>query len=327
MKSVFIYTTPHPAHQALADSIKCVGIQSNRTGIAKTPFVGRLLSASILYDKIKKENPSIILTESVSTDLLAGAYYKSKNPNVKLIGLVTDPKIKEMKGAPLVDNLVTTWALDKADLLFVGSQMMYDMMPGAYKYKTKIFHPGIEHIELYLKNNAEHGKNFVFVGRLDDHKGTDLLPQLFSRFKYVSPHSKLFIAGTGPNLELFKNKITNGIYYVGKTKDSLFMPTIASIYISAARFEPSGMAVVEAMAQGLVPIITEHVGYKEFVRNVDPRLIVTREEDAIDIAKKLINNKALWTKLSLKCKEQVRHLSYKNSIKEFKTNLKENNII
>jgi len=327
MNNIFIYTTPHPAHKALADSLKCIGVPTHRTGIAKLPMVGRMLAATNVYNEIKKYNPKIILTESVSTDLLAGAYYKSKNPKVKLIGLVTDPKVKEMKGAPMADKIITNWALDRADLLFVGSQMMFDMMPSIFKYKTKIFHPGIENIDLFLKKNAKHDKNFVFVGRLDDYKGTDSLPLLFSRFRMMSSASKLFVAGDGPNTELFKNKIADHIYYIGKTKDSLFMSEVASIYVSAARFEPSGLAVVEAMAQGLVPIITEGVGYKEFVRQVDPRLIVTREEDAVEIANKLITDKALWTRLSLKCKDVVKNLSYKNSIKEFKSILKDNNII
>ena len=327
MSNVFIYTTPHSAHKALADSLNCKGIQTHRTGIAKTPMIGRLLATSGVYKEIKKHNPKIILTESVSTDLLAGAYYKSKNPTVKLIGLVTDPKIKEMKGAPLIDNAITMWALDKADLLFVGSQMMFDMMPPSFKYKTKIFYPGIEKIELYLKKKAKHGKNFVFIGRLDDHKGTDTLPRLFNCFKIKSPDSKLFIAGDGPNIDLFKNKIAKNIYYLGKTKNSLFMSDVASMYISPARFEPSGMAIAEAMAQGLVPIVTEGVGYKEFVKRVDHRLVVTRDDDAVDIAMKLIKNKPLWTELSLKCKAQVKHLTYKNSVKGFKTILKENNII
>jgi glycosyltransferase involved in cell wall biosynthesis len=105
------------------------------------------------------------------------------------------------------------------------------------------------------------------------------------------------------------------------------MSDVASVYVTAARFEPSGTAVIEAMAQGLVPIVTEGVGYKNFVKNVDPRLVVTREEDAIDIANKLITNKNLWAKLSLKCKDEVRQLSYKNSVKTFKSNLKDSNII
>lgn len=327
MTNVFIYTTPHPAHKALAESLNCVDIPTDRTGIAKTPFIGRLLATSAIYGKIKKHNPKIILTESVSTDLLAGAYYKSKNPKVKLIGLVTDPKIKEMKGSPLFDQALTNWSLDKADLLFVGSQMMYDMMPAVFKYKTKIFHPGIENINKYLKKSAKHGPNFVFVGRLDDYKGTDLLPQLFSRFRTMYSGSMLYVAGDGPNKESFKNKIRNGIQYIGKTSNSLFMSEVASMYISAARFEPSGVAVIEAMAQGLVPIITEGVGYKEFVRPIDPRLVITREQDAVEIAHKLIKDKKFWTKLSLKCKDQVRHLTYKNSVKEFKSILKENNII
>ena len=318
MKNVFIYTGPHPAHEVLAASIHCAPVKTNRTGINKIPFIGRI-GAALDAQKHITCGAEIILTESISTDLLAGAIFKNKNPKTKLIALLTDPKLYELKTAPALDKMLTLWSLDRADMLLVGSQMMLDLVPHEYKHKTHIFHPGIKDIKDHLKCKAKHGKNFVFIGRLDDYKGTDRIPHLIKAFRETFPHSMIYVAGDGPNKSLIQDKMLDGIKYLGKTNDSLFMHDVASIYVSPARFEPSGLAIVEAMAQGLVPIVTEGVGYKEFVRDVDDRLIVHGEIEAQIIATKLMKDKKFWAELSNKCKHVVKNLSYENSVKEFKS--------
>jgi glycosyltransferase involved in cell wall biosynthesis len=213
------------------------------------------------------------------------------------------------------------WSLDWADQLFVGSQMMYDLVPAPFKQKTQIFYPGIENINQYLKVSAKHGSNFAFVGRLDDYKGTDYLPWLFNRIKYSHPNTKLFVAGDGPNINLFKDKIADGIAYLGKTKNSLFMHKIAGIYIAPARYEPSGCAILEAMAQGLVPIVSYHVGYADIVKQIAPELVCYTEEDAVKIANKLLDKKALWKRYSVAGKKIAAKYSYKYMINTFKKSI------
>jgi len=313
----FIYTTPHPAHKALADSMKCVGIQSSRKGLAKIPSIGRYIAALNVVKKIP-DNVDYVLTESISTDLLAGATYKAhRNKQCKLIALLTDPKLLELKTAPLFDQFLTMWSLKWADQLFVGSKMMYDLVPAQFKHKTNLFYPGIENINQYLKVSAKHGPNCAFVGRLDDYKGTDILPGLFIR----AGLSHLYIAGDGPNKDLFKQPGYNPIVYLGKTKNSLFMHQVASMYISTARYEPSGVAVIEAMAQGLVPIVSQGVGYKDIVEQVSPRLVCSNLEETKIMMNTLANNKKLWNIYSKAAKKEVTKYSYKYMIKDFKSKL------
>jgi len=318
MNNLFIYTGPHPAHDALANALNCKKVKSN----GKIPFFGRILNAMAISNKTHNKQFDIILTESISRDLLAGAYYKYEHPKTKLVALLTDPKLLELNTAPWADRQLTLWSLVKADLLLVGSEMMFNLVPIKFRYKTKFFWPGIENIDSHLTLNAKFGKNLVFIGKIDDYKGTDLLYKIFRDIKHIDHMAKLYVAGDGPNSELFKNHIDKGINYLGKTESSLFMHDVASFYITKARYEPSGVAIIEAMAQGLVPMVSEGVGYNSIVREVDPRLVTKTDNDILNIYKKLINDKKEWTRLSKKCKKVAAKYSYGFMITDFKNTLR-----
>lgn len=323
MKNLFIYTTPHPAHEALATALHCEPIKS----FGQIPFFGRILNTMYINLQIDHKKYDVVLTESISRDLLAGAYYKHMHPKTKLVALLTDPKLFELKTSLFLDKILTYWALDKADVLFVGSQLMYDLVPDIYKHKTKFFYPGIQDIDEYLNKSAKFCGDFVFVGRLDNYKGTDKLPSIFEKIREGAPSARLYIAGDGPNKKLFQDQTEKGIYYLGKTKNSLFMSHVASIYISAAQYEPSGVAVIEAMAQGIVPIVSSGVGYKDIVKNVSPNLICDTEEKMIAIAQMLSTDNKLWSALSEKCKKEAAKYSYYNMISGFKSELLKSNIV
>jgi glycosyltransferase involved in cell wall biosynthesis len=327
MNNVFIYTTPHAAHKALADSLGCIGIQSSRKGWASLPFIGRYIAATDVAKKLP-DDIDLILTESISTDLLAGTLYRAhRNRNTKLVALLTDPKIYELKDAPFFDKFLTYWSLKWATKLFVGSEMVFNLIPPEYKDKTRLFYPGIKNINKYTKLTAVHGHNFVFLGRLDEYKGTDILPKIFNNFRENIPDAKLYVAGRGQNEHLFKAMAQKNIFYFSSVDDGTFMHEFGSIYISAARYEPSGVAILEAMAQGLVPIVSEGVGYKSIVREVEPKLVVSTEQAANEIAYKLATNKKYWKFLSKKCKKVARKYSYKFMIDKFKKVLKEDGVL
>jgi len=317
MNNLFIYTGPHPAHYELAKSLKCKTIKSKQ-GV---PLFGRLLNAIRINKKLSGKHFDLILTESVSRDLLAGAYYKHFFPRTKLVALVTDPKILELKTAQWIDQYLTHWALEKADLLLVGSEMMRELIPAPYRHKTRLFYPGIKDIKKHLNLSASHGKNLVFAGLLNDYKGTDLLNKTILNIRNETPDASLYVAGDGPNVKLFKNRVAKGVFYIGKTENSLFMREVASFYVSRARFEPSGCAVIEAMAQGLVPIVSEGVGYKDIVREVSPKLVVHSDSEIVEIVHSLSQNKKAWENLSLKSKKVAKKYSYNYMVDNFKETL------
>jgi len=54
-----------------------------------------------------------------------------------------------------------------------------------------------------------------------------------------------------------------------------------SVYVHPARFDSFSLAVVEAMAAGLIPVVTKMTGSKDLVEQVDPSLVVPLDVDAI----------------------------------------------
>jgi glycosyltransferase involved in cell wall biosynthesis len=54
-----------------------------------------------------------------------------------------------------------------------------------------------------------------------------------------------------------------------------------SVYIHPARFDTFPIAVIEAMAAGLIPVVTEMTGTKDLVRLVSPSLVIPIDIDAI----------------------------------------------
>lgn len=322
MSNVFIYQDPHPAHKQLADFLRCKYVKNNRKGLTKTPSVGRLLQARRVQSALKKLSPTIILTENVSTDLLAGALYKKKYKKTKLISIVADPKMYEFSNAPIWDKKLTLFSLRSADILLVGSEMMMQLLPEEVQHKARSWHPPIMDIKKHLALNAKFNKNFVFVGRLDDYKGLDILYSIFTQQQEIWPHTTLFIAGDGHYKSILADGYLKNIKYLGKTNDSLFMSKEAAFYLAPARCEPSGVAIAEAMAQGIVPIVSRGVGYKELVKKVDPKLVVNTPKEAIDIINRLFLDKHEWKRLSVKCKKTASQLTEENSIRMFEDAIK-----
>jgi glycosyltransferase involved in cell wall biosynthesis len=319
MKSIFLYTTPHRAHAILADNINAKYINNGRKGILKVPFFGKIIQSIIIQGKIPKCD--FILCEGTSTDLFAGSIYKCFHPKTKIICIVADPKIPIMKTLPFFDKFTLQWSLEKADLLLPISKMMLNYIPKEYKKKCRIFNPGAE-VEKYLKYKTElKTKNLVFIGLLSKHKGIDIMINYFSKIKADLNNSKLFVIGDGPLSKL--DKKDDQIVFLGRKKSPVIeYHKYASIYVNLARIEPAGLGLIEAMCMGLVPIVSEGVGYKEVVEKISKELIVKNDKEFEIIVKKLLKNKSLMRTYSNKSIKIAKKYNEENSIQQFKEAIK-----
>ena len=54
-----------------------------------------------------------------------------------------------------------------------------------------------------------------------------------------------------------------------------------SIYLHPGQGEPFGMGVVEAMISGLIPVVSDETGMKEFVNDVVPGNVLTTDPEQI----------------------------------------------
>lgn len=123
-------------------------------------------------------------------------------------------------------------------------------------------------------------REVCFIGNNLLHKGVDLLPKLALSLNKKSSYSRVYVMGPGQNGSTSRKE---GIQYLGYVSRARMMQTMSacSVYVHPARIEAFGASVAEAMAAGLIPVVTERTGAKDLVRLLDPDLIVECDVDAI----------------------------------------------
>jgi glycosyltransferase involved in cell wall biosynthesis len=113
---------------------------------------------------------------------------------------------------------------------------------------------------------------FLSAGRLVPQKGMDILVRAFEKAfpkKTMKDYGnvRLLIAGTGPMEHDLNTLIDTDkrIVPVGYINDVTPLYAAADVFISAARFEPFGLVVLEAMSHGLPLVCTRTDGPAEFL--------------------------------------------------------------
>jgi glycosyltransferase involved in cell wall biosynthesis len=126
------------------------------------------------------------------------------------------------------------------------------------------------------------------VGRLVPEKGMDLLVQAFrSAFAKGDEPIRLIVVGDGPQQAALRGLSDDDRRIVlAGAQDAIerFYPAF-DVYVSAARFEPFGLTIVEAMDAGCRLVVTRTDGPRAFLD--DDRVLWTEPNDATALAESL----------------------------------------
>ena len=125
---------------------------------------------------------------------------------------------------------------------------------------------------------------FGAVGRLKPEKGMDTLIRAFRAAFVNRPSVRLVIAGEGEEREAL-SRLADGdarIIFAGAQAEVSLYYRAFEVFVSAARFEPFSLAIIEAMAAGCPLVCTKIHGTVEFV--TDPRVLWVNCDDAEDLA-------------------------------------------
>ena len=188
--------------------------------------------------------------------------------------------------------------LIKLDRVAVISPMVRDVLTeeGFCQDKIVVVGNGVN-VEDYPFSANKIPHTLIYIGRLTELKRVSSLIESFSMVKNRLPAAKLHIVGDGPKheevrrkieqLDLFENVSMHG-YLPEKEKIELL--SSSAVYVSNSIFEGFGIPLVEAMATGTVPVVTDIEAHRfVFQDNNVGYLANSTEEMATQIADLLSN--------------------------------------
>ena len=163
-----------------------------------------------------------------------------------------------------------------------------------------------------LVSMVENNNNIIFVGRLEDNKGYNLLPLLAAKLKAANIQLNWHIAGEGDNQYISKNNWDKNIavnFYGNIANESVLnLLTNMKFFILPSLAEGMPVALIEAMKAGAIPLTNDIAGgIQELVIN-DVTGYKIKNNDVNIYAEKIIKILSDQS-LALKLREESINLS------------------
>jgi len=162
---------------------------------------------------------------------------------------------------------------------------------------------------------------FLFVGRGFRKKGLDVLLDSFRLLNAGQKNIKLLIAGLNAKpwdkARLKRLGLANQVQYLGFRKDMPAVYAQAQAVVLSSRLEPFGMAALQAMAHGLVPIVAESCGVAELLNHEKDALIVKDHLNAPEFSQamlRLMSEQKLFENLSRQAILTARQQDWEKSV-------------
>lgn len=186
--------------------------------------------------------------------------------------------------------------LGKPKLLLTNSTWTAERIREAFDMDAKVLHPPVD-VEYYAYDGRPKKKIIVTVSRIVPEKNLHLLPRIASKL----PGYEWYLVGTSVHGWMSKNVIKSIEREVRKyniknfhvlenlpRKELRELLRDASFYVHPEFPEHFGIAVVEAMSAGALPLVYRDGGaWTDVVSKINPELGYSRIEDVPALIKKL----------------------------------------
>jgi len=222
---------------------------------------------------LTNERYDLAIADGFST-LPVGWLMKKARLTKRLAFITTSPALTRFPR--LSSNL-----LKDVDFIIATSSLMSHAVKSlGFNKQVVVCHPIPDLSDFSRIEPSLNSKKICFMGSHSYAKGVDLLPEIMVKVRKKVRDAELYVIGG----EMIRG--SEGIRvlgYVPHGKRLSLLLSECSTYLHPARFEAFGLSVVEAMAAGLIPIVTEMTGAKDLVKRVDPSLVVPVDLDAISM--------------------------------------------
>jgi len=185
--------------------------------------------------------------------------------------------------------------------------------------KIVVIPNGID-LDSFRRISAEKKKaRIVYVGRLETHKGLDMLLRAFKGLQTTFPESELIIIGDGSQrrrlVKLSEDLRLTGVRFMGVIPRCDLFRTIgsASVLVLPSLFEGHGVVLLEAMAAGTPPIAVKspESGVNDVVKHGFNGLLVKPCAEEIEKAvDKLLTNHTLYDRIRESALGFIKHYDW-----------------
>jgi len=140
------------------------------------------------------------------------------------------------------------------------------------------FFPAIsaEKQNIRKKYNLQGERIFTVLSRLSPEKNIQFI---IKNFPY-RPDFNLLIIGSGPQENILKAKAKNNVIFFGHKQNAKDILQMSDFIISASKVEGMPLSVLEAMACGAVPILSNIEPHKELLLNFNKNLLFEMNKEA-----------------------------------------------
>jgi len=154
---------------------------------------------------------------------------------------------------------------------------------------------------------------FLFIGRIHESKGLNDILEAFKVLKADNLDFGFILCGDGPLRKFiiprFELMLKDQFKYMGVVSGSKKMETIrcADYFLLPSWFEGLPLSLLETMAAGLVPIVTNVGSISYFVKNEENGIFVKQKnpQDLYQKMKKLLLNPDLYKTYSMNAKNTI----------------------
>lgn len=253
------------------------------------------------YKYIKKSNPDILIGNNLLASFLISFFPKG----VKKIGIIHHLYLSlfgEKKFNPLI-WLIGQWEklalifLKKLDGIGVVNPLVRDILvkKGYSEEKIVVVGNGVDTLS-YSFTEKKNPSSLIFIGRLAELKGVEKLIEVVAEIKKEFPKVMLHIVGDGPRYRGIKKKIEeleleNNVIMHGYLRP-LDLLHSSAIYLSASQLEGFGIPLIEAMASGCVPVVSNIYAHQFIFQDRPVGYLVKNNKEMVEKTIELLKNES-----------------------------------
>lgn len=224
---------------------------------------------------------------------------------------------------------ITKLSLAAADKVICSSKADLKMFSSIAPKKSVLIYNGVN-VEGFVmaKKDIQTG-TVIYVGRTDENKRIDHLIKAVAVARSECPHIKLIIVGPDwlgirPQLESLVRDlgIEENVHFAGACSHHELVEYLsrAHVFASASAYEGFGIAAVEAMSTGTVPVLNRIEPFREITENGEYGYLTDFEKPEIG-ARTLVNvltsDLDELKSLGEKAREKASRFSWNTVVKEF----------